>query len=414
MKQLRFISRLLVGFVFIFSGFVKAIDPMGSTYKFTDYFLAFGMDSFQAIAFPLAILLSTIEFIVGIALFFNARKEQASWMALLFMAFFTPLTLVLAISNPVTDCGCFGDALVLSNWETFGKNIIILALTLLIFVGRKEKDTYPRWQQNLLLISITVFCLYLSVYSYKHLPIIDFRPYHIGANISDGMKIPEGAPLDEYRSILIYEKDGVKKEFDESNYPWQDSTWKFVDSKQIQTKKGYTPPIHDFSISNEMEGDITNMVLNDKNYTFLLVSKNLKEIDKDAKDKIKELSTFALENGISFIGLTASPLENIQEFKAKHQLPFEFYNTDEIQLKTIIRANPGLVLLRKGTILDKWHHNDFPKIKELQGDLEAYAITKHQKLNIKLIFISITSTLLLIISLFAFLVCRRSRVNNRL
>jgi uncharacterized membrane protein YphA (DoxX/SURF4 family) len=414
MKQLRFISRLLVGFVFIFSGFVKAIDPMGSTYKFTDYFLAFGMDSFQAIAFPLAILLSTIEFIVGIALFFNARKEQASWMALLFMTFFTPLTLVLAISNPVTDCGCFGDALVLSNWETFSKNIIILALTLFVFVGRKEKDTYPRWQQNLLLISTTVFCLYLSVYSYKHLPIIDFRPYHIGANISDGMKIPEGAPLDEYRSILIYEKDGVKKEFDESNYPWQDSTWKFVDSKQIQTKKGYTPPIHDFSISNEMEGDITNMVLNDKNYTFLLVSKNLKEIDKDAQDKIKELSTFALENGISFIGLTASPLENIQEFKAEHQLPFEFYNTDEIQLKTIIRANPGLVLLRKGTILDKWHHNDFPKIKELQGDLEAYAITKHQKLNIKLIFISITSTLLLIISLFAFLVCRRSRVNNRL
>lgn len=414
MKQLRFISRLLVGFVFIFSGFVKAIDPMGSTYKFTDYFLAFGMDSFQAIAFPLAILLSTIEFIVGIALFFNARKEQASWMALLFMTFFTPLTLVLAISNPVTDCGCFGDALVLSNWETFSKNIIILALTLFVFVGRKEKDTYPRWQQNLLLISTTVFCLYLSVYSYKHLPIIDFRPYHIGANISDGMKIPEGAPLDEYRSILIYEKDGVKKEFDESNYPWQDSTWKFVDSKQIQTKKGYTPPIHDFSISNEMEGDITNMVLNDKNYTFLLVSKNLKEIDKDVQDKIKELSTFALENGISFIGLTASPIENIQEFKAEHQLPFEFYNTDEIQLKTIIRANPGFVLLRKGTILDKWHYNDFPKVKELQGDLEAFAITKHQKLNIKLIFISITSTLLLIISLFAFLVCRRSRVNNRL
>jgi len=415
MRALQFISRLLVGFVFIFSGFVKAVDPMGSTFKFSDYFTAFGMDALKEIAFPLAILLSTMEFVVGFALIFNARKPFTSWMALLFMLFFTPLTLVLAITNPVTDCGCFGDALVLSNWETFGKNVIILALTLFVFFGRKQDTkTYPVWEQNLLIGFATVFTVWISIYSYRHLPIIDFRPYHIGANIADGMIIPEGAPADEYRSLFKYEKDGIVKEFDETNYPWQDTTWKFVDSEQILLKEGYTPPIHDFSISNEMEGDITSQVLSDDRYSFLLVSKELSKIDESALSKIKDLAMFALENDIPFIGLTASGQNEMNEFKNDNELPFDFYNTDEIQLKTIIRSNPGILLLHKGTILDKWHYRDFPEPKEFKGNLAAYSITKHQKLNIKLVFISITSTLLLLICLFILLSRGKARVKNRL
>ena len=415
MRTIRYISRILVGLVFIFSGFVKAVDPMGSTFKFTDYFLAFGMDSLKGIAFPLAILLSALEFVVGMALVFNARKQFSAWMAMLFMLFFTPLTLVLAITNPVTDCGCFGDALVLTNWETFGKNVVILALTLIVFFGRQSKTKqYPVWEQNLLIVFATIFSVWISVYSYRHLPIIDFRPYHIGANISDGMKIPEGAPADEYRSILKYEKDGVVKEFDETNYPWQDSTWTFVDSEQIKIKEGYTPPIHDFSISNEIDGDITEMVLSSEGYTFMLVSKDLAEMEHSTLTKIRELALFAMENGFQFIGLTASGMEEVEELKANNELPFEFYNTDEIQLKTIIRSNPGLVLLKKGTILNKWHFRDFPDASEFQGDLAAYSITKHQKLNIKLVFISITSTLLLLISLFLLLRNRSVIAKNRL
>ncbi|PKQ68655.1 hypothetical protein BZG01_02755 [Labilibaculum manganireducens] len=415
MRILQFVSRLFVGLIFIFSGFVKAVDPMGSTFKFTDYFLAFGMDALKETAFPLAILLSALEFTVGMALIFNSRKNITAWLALLFMLFFTPLTFVLAISNPVTDCGCFGDALVLSNWETFWKNIVILAFTLVIFLRRKkDENQHPVWEQNLLVGFALAVSIWISTYSYRHLPLIDFRPYHIGANISDGMKIPEGAPADEYRSLFKYEKNGVVKEFDETNYPWQDTTWKYVDSEQIKIKEGYTPPIHDFSISNETEGDITNMVLSDNGYTFLLVSKNLSEINESALLKIKELAFYALENNIQFIGLTASGEDAMQSFKTTNELPFEFYNTDEIQLKTIIRSNPGLLLLKKGTILDKWHFKDFPEAKQLQGDLAAYSITKHQTLNINLLIISITSTLLLLLVLFCLIRIRFAEAKNRL
>lgn len=415
MRAIQFISRLLVGILFIFSGFVKAVDPMGSTYKFTDYFIAFGMDAFKEIAFPLAILLSTLELTVGMALVFNAWKKLSAWGALLFMAAFTPLTLVLAISNPVSDCGCFGDALILTNWETFGKNMIILFFTLIVFYNRKKDNkSYPLWKQNVL-ISFTIICsLWISIFSYRHLPIIDFRPYHIGANIAEGMIIPDGAEADQYTSLFRYKKDGLIKEFDETNYPWQDSSWVFVDSQQIKTKEGYTPPIHDFSISNDYDGDITDRVLNDEGYTFLLVSKEISKIDDEIVAKIQDLSLFALERNISFIAITASGQTEIEAFKNNHELPFEFYNTDEIQLKTIIRSNPGLVLLKKGTILDKWHYKDFPDSNEFKGDLAAYSITKHQKLNIKLILISITSTLLLLICLFVMLTRANAKVKNRL
>ena len=415
MKVVQFISRLLVGLLFIFSGFVKAVDPMGSTFKFADYFLAFGMDSFTEIAFSLAIVLSTLEFTVGVALLFNARMKITAYFALIFMLFFTPLTLVLAITNPVSDCGCFGDALVLTNWETFGKNIIILALTLIVFFRRnKIEKQETRLEQILLIVFSLIVSIGISTYSYRHLPLIDFRPYHIGANISDGMIIPEGAAADEYRSLFKYEKDGIVKEFDETNYPWQDTTWKFVDSEQIKIKEGYTPPIHDFSISNEIDGDITNSVLLNEGYTFLLVSKNLNKIEAVSLSKIKELSIYALENNIQFVGLTASGNDVMQDFKTTNELPFEFYNTDEIQIKTIVRSNPGLLLLKKGTILDKWHFRDFPKANDLKGDLAAHSITKHQTLNINLFIISITSTLLLLLVLFSWIRIRFTGAKNRL
>lgn len=281
-----------------------------------------------------------------------------------------------------------------------------------MFFSRKQKEkSYPLWEQNLLVAFSIVFSVGISLYSYKHLPIIDFRPYHIGANISDGMIIPDGAPADEYQSILKYEKDGVVKEFDETNYPWQDSTWVFVDSEQIKIKEGYTPPIHDFSISNDTEGDITDQVLHDENYTFILVSKEIDKLNEKSLPKIKELAMFALEKGYSFIVLTASGTQECENFKASRELPIEFYNTDEIQVKTIVRSNPGLILIKNGTILDKWHYNDFPAVEELKGDLAAHSITKHQKLNIKLVFISITSTLLLLICLFL-LVGRKSKARK--
>ncbi|RZT95909.1 putative membrane protein YphA (DoxX/SURF4 family) [Ancylomarina subtilis] len=404
MSLLRSVSRLLVGSLFIFSGFVKAIDPMGSTFKFKDYFLAFGMDSLTGLAFTMAIILSTLEFSVGMLILFNVYKKSASWLALLFMLFFTPLTLILALTNPVTDCGCFGDALILTNWETFGKNIIILAFTLVVFYTRKlEKDKSSKLTQNLLLAFSLTIALGCSYYSYRHLPFIDFRPYHIGANIQESMTIPEGAPADEYQSIFKYEKNGVIKEFDESNYPWQDSSWTYVDVEQIKIKEGYKAPIHDFSISNEESGDITEQVLNDASYTFLLVSRQLNEMKLTNLKEIDELAAWCRNHKYNFICLTASTDDEINTFKEKNNAFYDFYATDEIQLKTIIRSNPGLVLLQNGTILNKWHWRDIPKTTEIKANLAAYSITQHQTLTNKLVILSITTTLLLLIGCFLIL-----------
>lgn len=414
MKFLRTLSRFLVGFLFIFSGFVKAIDPMGSTFKFKDYFTAFGMDSLTGLAFSMAVVLAALEFSVGMLILFNVYKKTASWLALLFMTFFTPLTLILALTNPVSDCGCFGDALILTNWETFGKNIIILVFTLVIFLTRNsEKDKSSKRTQNLMFAFALTIALGSSYYSYRHLPFIDFRPYHIGSNIQDGMLIPDGAEADEYTSIFKYEKDGIIKEFDESNYPWQDSTWVYVDVEQIKIKEGYKAPIHDFSISNELDGDITDQVLTDASYTFLFVSRHLGEINEEGVKRINELASWASNQAYNFICLTASSDSDIRAFKEKNGLAFEFYATDEIQLKTMIRSNPGLILLQNGTILNKWHWRDIPKTTKIKANLAAYSIAQHQTLTNRLVILSITTTLLLLIGCFLMLKSRFGTIKNR-
>ena len=205
MKLLRLISRILVGIVFVFSGFVKAIDPLGSTYKFSDYFTAFGMGFLEPLAFPLAIFLSSAELIIGVTLLLSYRMKVMSWILLIFMSFFTVLTFILALTNPVTDCGCFGDALILTNWETFGKNVVIMAFTLIIFIYRKQ---YPEIRSAMVEWSVIVAfflgSVFLSLYCYNNLPLLDFRPYSVGTNIPDAMTIPEDAPQAVYETRLYY------------------------------------------------------------------------------------------------------------------------------------------------------------------------------------------------------------------
>ena len=214
MKLLRNICRILVGIVFIYSGFVKGVDPLGSDYKFTDYFNAFGMSWMGFSTLFFSFLLSMAEFLIGICLFLNIKLKTAAWGAILFMGFFTPLTLVLAIKNPVTDCGCFGDALILTNWETFWKNIILLAMTLVIFYTRdKYKSIFNFLEQTVLLVGTIIFMFCIQWYSFRHLPIVDFRPYAIGKNISEGMTIPDGAPHDEYAITLKYKNKQTGHDF---------------------------------------------------------------------------------------------------------------------------------------------------------------------------------------------------------
>lgn len=380
MKPLRILCRILAGMVFVFSGFVKAVDPLGFTYKLQDYFAAFHLDFFSGMAFPLVILLVTLELTIGLNLLFGIRMKLTAWLLLLFMSFFTVLTFILAIYNPVSDCGCFGDAIILTNWQTFWKNIIIFIPTLVVFLQRNRfKEPYGEGAQWVLVSLFALSGILLSVYCYHNLPVMDFRPYSVGTHIPDKMVIPEGMPPDEYETILVYQKDGVSKEFTMENYPWQDTTWKWVETRQNLIKKGYEPPIHDFVITSAERGDITEELLNDPGYVFLVVAYELEKTNRKAFETINKVAEEGLSRGFKTVLLTSSVSDEITAFRESGKPPFAICTADEIMLKTVIRANPGIVLLRQGTILGKWHYRNFKAENFRNSNLDAVMLDHYRK-----------------------------------
>ena len=373
-KALVFVSRIIVGAVFTFSGFVKIIDPLGTTYKFGDYFNAFGMEFLVALALPAAFLMCALEFAFGITLMFNIKTKLSAWGVLLFMGVFTPLTLYLAINNPVSDCGCFGDAWILTNWETFWKNIIIDVFVVILFIYRNKVEPWFKNRAEWLLTSVVfVVAIGFEYYNYQHLPLLDFRPYSIGSYLPEKMEIPPDAPQPVYENIIVYTKDGEEKGFTLENLP--DSTWEWVRTESILIDKGYEPPIHDFNIvvmESDMDtglsegDDITDQVLN-SGFSFLLVAYDFTKSDTEALQTASEIAKYCRENGIGFYCMTSSLNSDIRAIKKELDIDFDCYATDEITLKTIVRANPGYVLLNEGTVIDKWHYNDIPEIDELDG-----------------------------------------------
>ena len=414
MRLVKNLCRIIVGIVFIYSGFVKGIDPLGSDYKFTDYFNAFGMGWMNATTLFFSFALSLVEFLIGIALLFNLWVSRMAWGSLLFMAFFTPLTLVLALTNPVSDCGCFGDAMILTNWQTFWKNIILLLLAIMIFMYRKEyKSSLPLVGQFSFLALAGAGMLCLSVYCYRHLPVLDFRPYAVGKNITEGMRPPEGAEPDQYEVTLKYKnkQTGEVQSFTEENYPWQDTlNWEYESSSERLVKKGYITPIHDLVIEHPTLGNITEEILEDDNHTILAVAYNLTQSDVQYQPAINRLAEYAQEKGIRFYGLTSSSERDIETYKKRYHVPYEFCTADEIQLKTMIRSNPGVIILREGTILDKWAGKDVPDVKELQDtDLTAYCVySREQMQRIYLVY----SIILLFFVAYLLIPRRKGKRNN--
>ncbi|MBK7713311.1 MAG: DoxX family protein [Bacteroidales bacterium] len=365
MKILRSLSRIIVGLVFIFSGVVKAIDPLGSAYKFHDYFEAFNLGVLNNLSLPLGVLLCTIEFIAGFSVLTGFRQKNGILASLLLMLIFTPLTLVLALTNPVSDCGCFGDAVHLSNWQTFWKNIILLGAVIILFANRKNvKQNFKTSTEWMAVGAAAALLILFAIFNLKYLPVIDFLPYKTEVKIADKMVIPEGAPADVYETSFIYEKDGIKKEFTLSNYPANDTSWKFVDQKSVLLRKGYKPPIHDFSITGPEGDDLTQKVLEKEGYTVLMISKKLREAGRGKLSEGFELGRFCMSNGIDFLILTASGSDEGRSYDST----LTFCSVDETTLKTMIRANPGYILLKDGTIIGKWSAANCPD-KEWFGNL---------------------------------------------
>ena len=367
-----YVARTVVGLTFILSGLVKAIDPLGTQYKIQDYLAAIppSLSLPDMLTLLMSVSLSMVEFTLGAFMLTAISRRLTARLTLLFMVVMTAVTVWIYIADPVKDCGCFGDALTLTNLETLLKNIVLLALAALVawrptHIGR----LMSRSNQMLLGQMLMVTPVALSFWCLYDLPLIDFRPYHIGADIKAGMEIPEGAEQPVFDTTFIMEKDGERREFTLDNYP--DSTWTFVDSKTVTVKEGYVPPIHDFSITAADGEDITDMVLGREGYTFLLISPDLDKADDQNFGDIDQIYEFCQDNSIPFYCLTASTEKSQQHWQNITGAEYPFCMTDATTLKTMIRSNPGLMLLEKGIVRGKWSHNRLPETTELETMLKA-------------------------------------------
>lgn len=358
------VLRLTLALVFAFSGIVKAIDPMGTVYKMGDYADAFGVTLPFGLLLLATVLLIVWEYVMGICLLFGIYRRFHLSLMIMFLAVMTPLTLYLALRNPVTDCGCFGDAIVLTNWQTFGKNVALLLMAIITLIGSKHIwRIISERSQWLIFVYAIASVVALVPNSLRHLPAVDFRPYHVGANIIEGMTIPEDAAQDEYETLFVLEKDGVQRTFTFDDYP--DSTWTFVSRENRLVSKGYVPPITDFYLTNLEGEDLTWEVLEHPGYTFLVVAPNLKRADEGMLDVINDLYDYAKINDYAFYMVTSSGSDEIALWNDHTGAAYPYLQADEIMLKTVIRANPGLVLLKDATVIGKWSKADMPRDTQL-------------------------------------------------
>ena len=345
---------------------------MGTVYKIEDYLKAFG--GFFNELLPMAELaawaLIILELLLGVCMVLNIRTQWTSWLALLFYLVMTPLTLYIALTNPVSDCGCFGDAIVLTNWQTFWKNVVLIVLAIILVALRKHvRQLWSNWMEMLLVALTILAAVVFMSWTRNHLPVKDFRPYKIGNHLPTLMEYPEDAEPDVYEYAFVYEKDGVEQTFTLENYPKGDSTWTFVRQDSRLVKKGYEPPIHDLEILNANYEDLTWDILESEEPVTLVVMYDLKKADKAQIAKVEalasNLSPFASspdtlplqgESEGNFYILTGSGTDDIINFCLEYPTLSDYVCTcDPVTLKTIVRANPGAIVLQNGIVIDKYN-----------------------------------------------------------
>lgn len=358
MKLLVSVARWLVGLLFIFSGFVKLNDPIGFSFKLEEYFSpgVLDLEVLAPFALVIAILLVVFELVLGIMLLIGYLPKFTTWALLLMIVFFTFLTFYSAYYNKVTDCGCFGDAIPLTPWQSFYKDVILLFLILILFFKRKFINPYLAKPSHRWIVFLSfMLCFLFAYHVLMHLPWIDFRAYKVGANIEEQMSIPEGAPEAIYDYHWKFNVDGQEKTFvTQGSYPQVNGEFLEVDTKLVQ--EGYVPPIHDFAIEKDGQ-DYTSEFLKEEKL-LMIVAYNLRRSEAPGLQKLGALAKEAESKGYKVIGLSASSEAMKEELKNMYELDFEFYFSDETALKTIIRSNPGIVRLEKGTIQQKVHWND--------------------------------------------------------
>ena len=358
MKYIVGFSRIFVGALFIFSGFVKLNDPIGFSYKLEEYFGegVLNLEFLVPYALVLAIFIVIYELILGITLLIGYALKFTKWSLLLMIVFFTFLTFYSAYFNKVTDCGCFGDAIPLTPWQSFIKDVILLVLILILFFNEKYiKPILAKASLKWIVFATSIACLYFAYHVLMHLPAIDFRAYKIGTNIPEAMSYPDDAQEAVYEYQWSFKVDGEEKTYTTNgSYPEVAGAFIKVDTKFIDGR--YTHPIHDFSLIKDGEDYTDELMQEDK--LLIVVAYNLSKTEREGWAVITSTLKEASKQDFKVIGLTASGDKDISNIKSDFNLDFDFYFADETAIKTIIRANPGLVILKNGTITNKLHWND--------------------------------------------------------
>jgi uncharacterized membrane protein YphA (DoxX/SURF4 family) len=366
--------RIAVGLLFIFSGLIKANDPLGFSYKLEEYFEVFHLTSLNGLALSLAIILCALEMILGFALLIGTRAVQVVWGLLLLIIFFAFLTFYSAFFKVVQTCGCFGDAIPLTPWQSFSKDMVLLLLVLVLFVNRTSiKSLFSKKTGDQLLIGATIVFVGFGLYTYNFLPIVDFLPYKVGANILEEMKTPPGSKPDEFEVTynLKNKKTKETKVMSDKEYLktaiWKDANWEIVGSPESRlVKKGFEPKIRDLNIQDAQGNNYNQELLSSPFYSVVIVDYNLEGTNTDALNRINALAANLIQNfNTRVILLTSNAPANAEVFAKQHKLAGELFYADGVPLKTMVRSNPGIILLKNGTVINKWHYHNMPKYETL-------------------------------------------------
>ncbi|MBU1373418.1 MAG: DoxX family protein [Bacteroidetes bacterium] len=369
------VARILVGLLFIFSGLIKLNDPLGFSYKLEEYFEVFHLIFLNQLAVFLSIFLCALEVIFGVLLLTGFYAKKVAWGLLLLIVFFTFLTFYSAFFDVVKTCGCFGDAIPLTPWQSFSKDLVLLIFIVFIFI--KKDDINPLssnksvqfWSSTLVVVLTVLF----GLYTYTFLPIIDFLPYKVGVSIPNAMKIPEGAPQDEY--VIIYtlknKKTSEQKEMTDKEYLqtkiYENKDWELVSSSAPKlVKAGYQPKIKDLNIYDSQGVNYTQEILDNPYYNLVAVAWNLDKTNQKSLGDINAIAINAVENfNIRTILLTSNSAQDAGKLSKKIKLMMEVFYADAVPLKSMVRSNPGLILLKNGIVINKWPASALPDYNQL-------------------------------------------------
>ncbi len=361
MKLITNIARILVGLLFIFSGLIKANDTLGFSYKLNEYFEIFGTTFIIPISQPLATFICIFEILLGFTLLMGARRKLTLWLLLLMIVFFTFLTFYSAYFNKVQECGCFGDFLHLTPWTSFTKDLVLLVLIILLFIGKDYINPIfsPRLE-NVLLIIIFIGVTAFPIYTYNYLPVKDFRAYKVGTDLYKAIH-----PKVKFYYLLKNKKSGEQKEFDSWPPNW-DTEWDYISNRTENVDKNVTA-INGFVMHNQYGEDYTDEFLQKPDFKFLLVEYDVTKANQSVQGKINDFASVCALNKVEFAALTSTDSISLLNFKKQNNVQYPFYtNYDDVPLRTMIRSNPGLILFKGSTVVAMWHYHSFPSFDDVK------------------------------------------------